>query len=66
LNDDDNINVDLFEKKFIDAINLFHTKRYRPKNKKILCPSFKGCVPENLSLEIYDLSLNFLSKAIDR
>lgn len=29
-----------FIKKYYDAIELFYIKRFRPKNKKILCPTF--------------------------
>jgi hypothetical protein len=32
----------LFEK-YKDAIDAFHEKRYRPENKKILCPTLTGC-----------------------
>jgi hypothetical protein len=32
------IRVDVLKQKYLDAINLFHAKRYRPSNKKILSP----------------------------
>lgn len=33
--------IDLFIKKYYDAIESFYQKRFRPKNKKVLCPTFE-------------------------
>lgn len=33
-------NLSVFLKKYYDAIELFYERRFRPKNKKILCPTF--------------------------
>lgn len=37
----ESVNTNL-QKKYIDALNLFYNKRYRPKNKKILSPSLNN------------------------
>jgi hypothetical protein len=32
------VQFESLRQKYFDAINLFYTKRYRPTNKKLLCP----------------------------
>lgn len=59
-----NVEVDVFEKKYMDAIDLFYKKRYRPKNKKILIPTFKGCIEEKI--DNCDVSDDFLTKSVDK
>lgn len=37
------LNVQLFQDKFNKAITLYHEQRQRPKEKKLLCPTFVNC-----------------------
>lgn len=37
------LNVQTFQDKFVKAIELYHTQRQRPKDKKLLCPTFVNC-----------------------
>lgn len=44
---------DALKKKYLDAIELFSKKRYRPKNKRILSPRIGG-FKEEISFKNYD------------
>lgn len=37
------LNAHLFQDKFNKAITLYHSQRQRPKEKKLLCPTFVNC-----------------------
>jgi hypothetical protein len=47
------IEEDLIRQKYLDAIDLFNKKRYRPKNKRILSPR-TGNFREEISLKFLD------------
>ena len=42
------IELKSLSQKYFDAINLFHIKRYRPKNKKILSPKISNAKEQNI------------------
>jgi hypothetical protein len=51
------INFNILKKKYKEAINLFHLKRYRPNNKKILTPNLDVENKQNINLRNFSWNI---------